>query len=238
MHSNSLHACMHAHAWQALTERDGNSLHKEAFSVTAWRCRCRHSLAFAVLVDAGGILEQLPHAGVLKPQPGVVGVCEVTREAYPDPTATDEAHKGFGARHTAADGELRWSAVDVRLVRCRGLGLGSRVRVRLQCKQSGFTGVVPSALPCLAGRGGQRGCAPSEPPRSAASHVYALCEGPLLLVRRANRRPTAGLHSSVLDGHSLLRMCAPNRVAECERVYREETTCSLIPNPCWRTCAS
>ena len=53
------------------------------------------------------------------PQPGVVGVCEVTREAYPDPTARDEGHKGFDAQHTAADGELRWSAVDVRLVRCR-----------------------------------------------------------------------------------------------------------------------
>lgn len=61
-----------------------------------------------------------PNAGVLPPQPGVVGVCEVTREAYPDPTATDEAHKGYDTQHTAADGELRWSAVDVRLVRCRG----------------------------------------------------------------------------------------------------------------------
>jgi len=46
----------------------------------------------------------------------VVGVCEVARAAYPDPTALDETHKGFDPK-AAADGEPRWSAMDVRLVR-------------------------------------------------------------------------------------------------------------------------
>jgi len=50
-------------------------------------------------------------------QPGIVGICEVAREAYPDPTAADEAHKGYDPKGAAGpDGEPRWSAVDVRMV--------------------------------------------------------------------------------------------------------------------------
>jgi predicted RNA-binding protein with PUA-like domain len=44
----------------------------------------------------------------------IVGICEVAREAYADPTATDKKHPGFDAKSRADD--PTWFAVDIRAV--------------------------------------------------------------------------------------------------------------------------
>lgn len=48
-------------------------------------------------------------------QPGIVGICEVAREAYPDSTALDPNSKKHDPKSTAED--PRWYMVDVKLVR-------------------------------------------------------------------------------------------------------------------------
>ncbi len=48
-------------------------------------------------------------------EPGVVGIAEVAREAYPDFTATDPDSKYYDPKSTAD--EPRWFMVDVRFVR-------------------------------------------------------------------------------------------------------------------------
>jgi predicted RNA-binding protein with PUA-like domain len=50
--------------------------------------------------------------------PGIVGIAEIAREAYPDPTAFDPAHKHFDPGSDPA--KPRWLMVDVRLVRKLG----------------------------------------------------------------------------------------------------------------------
>lgn len=47
--------------------------------------------------------------------PGIVGIVEITREAYPDATALDTHSKYFDPKSTAE--EPRWYVVDVRLKR-------------------------------------------------------------------------------------------------------------------------
>jgi predicted RNA-binding protein with PUA-like domain len=47
-------------------------------------------------------------------QPGIVGICEVAREAYPDSTALDPNSKKYDEKSSAED--PRWYMVDVRLV--------------------------------------------------------------------------------------------------------------------------
>lgn len=49
------------------------------------------------------------------PSPGIAGIVEIVREAYPDATAFDPRHPHHDAVGTA--GNPRWFAVDVRLVR-------------------------------------------------------------------------------------------------------------------------
>jgi len=49
------------------------------------------------------------------PQPGVVGICEIVSEAYPDHTAFDPASKYFDAG--SDPGNPRWMMVDVRYKR-------------------------------------------------------------------------------------------------------------------------
>jgi len=49
------------------------------------------------------------------PAPGVVGIMEIVREAYPDPTALDPQSPYHDPRSTPE--APRWSAVDVRFVR-------------------------------------------------------------------------------------------------------------------------
>jgi predicted RNA-binding protein with PUA-like domain len=44
----------------------------------------------------------------------IVGVCEVAREAYPDPTATDRKHAGFDEKSDAS--HPVWYAVDLKAV--------------------------------------------------------------------------------------------------------------------------
>lgn len=48
-------------------------------------------------------------------EPGVVGICEIVREGYPDPTAFDPDNKHFDPRSNPES--PRWYMVDVRLVR-------------------------------------------------------------------------------------------------------------------------
>ena len=48
-----------------------------------------------------------------KPQ-AIVGICEVTREGYPDPTALDPKHAGHDPKSSAED--PIWYAVDLRAV--------------------------------------------------------------------------------------------------------------------------
>jgi predicted RNA-binding protein with PUA-like domain len=48
-----------------------------------------------------------------KPQ-AIVGICEVVREGYPDPTALDAKHPGHDAKSDPADPS--WYAVDLRAV--------------------------------------------------------------------------------------------------------------------------
>ena len=48
------------------------------------------------------------------PEPAVMGVMEIVREAYPDPTALDPASPYHDPKSTAD--RPRWSAVDVRFV--------------------------------------------------------------------------------------------------------------------------
>ena len=81
MHSDLLFS----HIWQTLTEADSIPIagsanrYSEAMQMQLLsRLCCGRS--------AASMIRQLPNAGVLPPQPGVVGVCKVTREAYPDPT--------------------------------------------------------------------------------------------------------------------------------------------------------
>lgn len=45
----------------------------------------------------------------------IVGICEVVREGYPDPTALDAAHPGYDADSEPND--PRWFQVDLRAVR-------------------------------------------------------------------------------------------------------------------------
>ena len=47
-------------------------------------------------------------------QPGVVGVCEVVKEAYPDETALDLKSPKYDAKATTE--KPRWFMVDVKLV--------------------------------------------------------------------------------------------------------------------------
>jgi predicted RNA-binding protein with PUA-like domain len=49
------------------------------------------------------------------PVPGIVGVCSVSREAYPDPTAFDPQHKHYDADSDPT--QPRWFMVDVRFER-------------------------------------------------------------------------------------------------------------------------
>jgi predicted RNA-binding protein with PUA-like domain len=49
------------------------------------------------------------------PEPGIAGVVEVVREAYPDPRQFDPASPYFDP--TSPKGDPRWSTVDVKLVR-------------------------------------------------------------------------------------------------------------------------
>jgi predicted RNA-binding protein with PUA-like domain len=44
----------------------------------------------------------------------IVGIAEVAREAYPDPTATDKKHPAFDAKSDPAD--PTWFAVDIKAV--------------------------------------------------------------------------------------------------------------------------
>ena len=44
----------------------------------------------------------------------IVGVCEVVREGYPDPTATNEKHAGFDSKSDPSD--PTWFAVDLRAI--------------------------------------------------------------------------------------------------------------------------
>ncbi|KAK9902799.1 hypothetical protein WJX75_006373 [Coccomyxa subellipsoidea] len=48
-------------------------------------------------------------------QPGIVGICEVAREAYPDSSALDPDSKKYDPKATAED--PRWYMVDVKMVR-------------------------------------------------------------------------------------------------------------------------
>jgi predicted RNA-binding protein with PUA-like domain len=47
--------------------------------------------------------------------PGIVGLAEIVREAYPDPTAFDPDHRHYDPR--SRPGQPTWFMVDVRLVR-------------------------------------------------------------------------------------------------------------------------
>lgn len=47
--------------------------------------------------------------------PGIVGLAEIAREAYPDPTAFDPGHKHYDPKSRAD--QPRWFMVDVRFVR-------------------------------------------------------------------------------------------------------------------------
>ncbi len=49
------------------------------------------------------------------PEPGIAGVVEVVREAYPDPTQFDSSNAHFDPKSPPQ--EPRWSTVDVKLVR-------------------------------------------------------------------------------------------------------------------------
>ncbi|BDA51286.1 Thymocyte nuclear protein 1 [Coccomyxa sp. Obi] len=51
-------------------------------------------------------------------EPGIVGICEVVHEAYPDSTALDPASEKHDPKSTAED--PRWYMVDVKLVRRLG----------------------------------------------------------------------------------------------------------------------
>ncbi|EIE19949.1 DUF55-domain-containing protein [Coccomyxa subellipsoidea C-169] len=48
-------------------------------------------------------------------EPGIVGICEVAREAYPDSTALDPSSKKHDPKSTPE--EPRWYMVDVKMVR-------------------------------------------------------------------------------------------------------------------------
>ena len=56
-------------------------------------------------------------------EPGIVGIAEVCREAYPDFTASDPEGKHYDPKHTPDT--PRWYMVDIRLVRklSRNIGL-------------------------------------------------------------------------------------------------------------------
>ncbi|PXF33082.1 EVE domain-containing protein [Pokkaliibacter plantistimulans] len=47
------------------------------------------------------------------PQPGIVGIVEIVREGYPDPSAFDPTSKYFDAK--SEPGKVRWYQVDVQL---------------------------------------------------------------------------------------------------------------------------
>jgi len=49
------------------------------------------------------------------PEPGIAGLVEIVREAYPDPTQFDPGDPHFDPKSPKS--EPRWSTVDVRLVR-------------------------------------------------------------------------------------------------------------------------
>lgn len=55
------------------------------------------------------------HSNTKKSEPGIVGVVEVVREAYPDHTAWDRANSHFDEKTSQEN--PRWYMVDVRLVR-------------------------------------------------------------------------------------------------------------------------
>jgi predicted RNA-binding protein with PUA-like domain len=48
-------------------------------------------------------------------QPGIVGIVQIVREAYPDPTQHDQKSEYYDA--TSAVDDPKWVAVDVKLVR-------------------------------------------------------------------------------------------------------------------------
>jgi predicted RNA-binding protein with PUA-like domain len=49
------------------------------------------------------------------PEPGIAGLVEIVREAYPDPTQFDPSNPHFDPKSPKSD--PRWSTVDVKLVR-------------------------------------------------------------------------------------------------------------------------
>lgn len=62
------------------------------------------------------------------PNPGIVGVAEVVREAYPDPTALDPKSEYFDPA-SARDGTSRWVMVDISPVK-RFRNLASLAEIR------------------------------------------------------------------------------------------------------------
>ena len=75
----------------------------------------------AALSDLPVVLAQAfagPRAGCVV-QPGVVGICEVVKEAYPDETAMDPKSPKFDPRATSD--KPRWFMVNVKLVRTSSL---------------------------------------------------------------------------------------------------------------------
>jgi predicted RNA-binding protein with PUA-like domain len=56
------------------------------------------------------------------PEPGIVGIMEVVRQAYPDPTAWDPNSRYFDSKSSPDD--PRWFRVDVRYVRHLGRPIG------------------------------------------------------------------------------------------------------------------
>jgi len=62
------------------------------------------------------------------PEPGIAGVVEVVREAYPDPTQFDSSDPHFDPK--SPKDSPRWSTVDVKLVRKTPLLALADLRVR------------------------------------------------------------------------------------------------------------
>lgn len=69
------------------------------------------------------------HSAAACAQPGIVGIAEVVREAYPDHTAGDASSAKYDAKHTADS--PKWFMVDVKLV--RGPCKDARLRPAQDC---------------------------------------------------------------------------------------------------------
>lgn len=69
---------------------------------------CCHTPAFL-------LCSTIHHDAAACAQPGIVGIAEVVREAYPDHTAADASSEKYDAKHTAD--KPKWFMVDVKLVR-------------------------------------------------------------------------------------------------------------------------